>query len=243
VEAEGQVRAPGIAHADPTKRELLRGVLRRFPVDPAGPHPAVRALRTGEAQLLPHVEDSLLEAISTEPEHLEMLRALGLTSAVVVPMRARGRAVGAISLGRCGGPAYDRGDLAAAEELARRAALAVDNARLYERAKEATRAREEVLAVVSHDLRNPLNAVLLAATILDDYTDAIRWTERERKQIAAIRSSAQQMAGLIGDLVEVVALEAGQRVLHREPVDAAQLLAQALELHRGLATQRGSRFR
>ncbi|HEU4457196.1 MAG TPA: ATP-binding protein [Longimicrobium sp.] len=239
VREDGRVHAPGVAHADPTRRELLLGVLRRFPVDPEGPHPSLATLRTGEARLLPTVEPSLLEAISTGPEHLEMLRALGLTSALVVPIRLRGETLGAISLARTSGPAYDEGDLAVAEDLARRAALALDNARAYDRAREASRAREEVLAVVSHDLRNPLNAVLLAATILDDYTDPEKWTERERRQLKAIRGSAQQMTTLIGDLVEVVALESGQRVLRLEGLAPDALLADAAELHRGLAAQKG----
>jgi PAS domain S-box-containing protein len=243
VREDERIRSPGVAHADPTRRELLLGVLRRFPVDPDGPHPSLMTLRTGEAQLLPTVEPSLLEEISTEPEHLEMLRALGLTSALVVPIRMRGETLGAISLARTSGPAYDEADLAVAQDLARRAALALDNARAYARAREASRAREEVLAVVSHDLRNPLNAVLLAATILDDYTDTEKWTERERRQLKAIRGSAQQMSTLIGDLVEVVALESGQRVLHLEEVSPDALLADAVELHRGLAAQKGIALR
>ncbi len=243
VREDGHVRSPGVAHADPTRRELLLGVLRRFPVDPAGPHPSLVTLRTGEAQLVARVEPSLLEGIATEPEHLEMLRALGLTSALAVPIRMRGETLGAISLARTSGPAYDEGDLAVAEDLARRAALALDNARAYARAREASRAREEVLAVVSHDLRNPLNAVLLAATILDDYTDPEKWTERERRQLKAIRGSAQQMSTLIGDLVEVVALESGQRILHPEPTAPDVLLDEAVELHRVLAAQKGIALR
>jgi signal transduction histidine kinase len=242
VEKDGQIRAPGIAHADPTRRELLRGLLRRFPVEPGGPHPAVVALRTGEPQLLPRVPPELLEALSTHPEHLEMLRALGLASAMAVPMRARGHTVGAISFGRTGGVPYDEADLEVAQELARRAALAVDNALLHEQARAAVRAREEVLAVVSHDLRNPLNAVLIGATILDEFSEPDRWTERDRRQLHAIRNSAQQMATLIQDLVEVVALESGNRTLSTERVDAGALLAGVAELFREMAAQKGVRL-
>ena len=242
VEEEGTLRAPGVAHADPRRREMLRGMMRRFPVDMEGPHPAVRALRTGEAQLLAEVPHSLLEALSTEPEHLAMLRALGLTSVIAVPLQARGRTLGAISLGRAGGAPYDEEDLGVARELARRAALAVDNARLYEEARQATRAREEVLAVVSHDLRNPLNAVLLAAMVLDEYSDADRWTERERKQLHAIRNSAQQMTTLIQDLVEVVALETGGRAPSAERVEPGVFLDAVAEMFRDLAAQQGIRL-
>ena len=235
----GAVRAAGVAHADPTRLELLRGTLRRFPVDPVGPGPVTAALRTGEPQLLSEVPRALLEEAAAEPEHLEMLLALGIRSAMVAPLRAGGRTLGALTFARTGGAPYDAADLAVAADLARRAALALENARAYEQARQATRAREEVLAVVSHDLRNPLHAVLLAATVLDEYSGAAKWSERERKQLRAIRSSAQQMSALIRDLMEAAALESGQRALHLEAVEPARLLTDAVELHRGLAQQKG----
>ena len=243
VEVDGEIRAPGIAHADPARRDIVRGLLRRFPVDPAGPHPAVVALRTGEPQLLAEVPPALMAEIARhDPEHLEMLRGLGLKSAIVVPMKARGRTVGAVSMGRAGGAPYDARDLETAVELARRAALAVDNARLYEEARRATAAREEVLAVVSHDLRNPLNAVLVGATILEEFSDPSAWSERDRRQIQAIRGSAQQMTSLIQDLVEVVALESGRRPHNPERVDAAALVEGVADMYRELAAQQGIRL-
>ncbi|HEV2149256.1 MAG TPA: PAS domain S-box protein [Longimicrobiaceae bacterium] len=239
VEEKGELRAPGVAHADPARAEILRGMMRRFPVDPAGPHPAVRAIRTGEPQLLAEVPPSLLAEVAGSPEHLEMLQDLGLTSAIVVPLQARGRTLGAISLARTGGAPYGAGELAVAEEVARRAALAVDNARLYEEARQAARARDEVLAVVSHDLRNPLHAVLLAATILEDLTQPGQWTERDLKQLHVIRRSAEQMTGLIQDLVEVIALEQGAPALHLARLDAAALPASVGELFHAQAEERG----
>lgn len=231
VEEGGELRAPGIAHADPTRRELLRGLLRRFPMaDPAGPHPAVVAIRTGEARLMPEVPRALLEAISTEPEHLEMLEALGLKSAIVVPMKARGRTMGAISLGRTRGAPYDAADLEVAGELARRAALALDNARAYEAARAATAAREEVLAVVSHDLRNPLNAVTMCASLLEDGADERGWRQQEVRLVRTLLSAAGQMERLVQDLVEVQALESGARELRTEAVEAKVLVEGAAEL-------------
>jgi signal transduction histidine kinase len=96
-----------------------------------------------------------------------------------------------------------------------------------------------VLAVVSHDLRNPLNAVLLGAVILDDYSDPERWTERDRQQIRAIRSSAEQMTALIHDLVEVVALEAGTRIMQAGRLEPAKAIRSAAEMYEGLAAEKG----
>ncbi|HEV7588195.1 MAG TPA: ATP-binding protein [Longimicrobium sp.] len=235
VETEHGLRAAGIAHADPARVKRLRDLLRAYAAPET--HPLTVALRTGQPQLVPVFGEGVLEGLIPDPEMLQAVREMGIASVIVVPMRARGRTVGSISLVRGHGAAYGEDELEVAVELARRAALALDNAALYEQARAATRSREEVLAVVSHDLRNPLNAVLLAAVILDEYTDPERWNERERLQLRTIRHSAEQMTTLIHDLVEVVALEAGTRVLHLEKVDAGALLRSAAEMYAGLAAE------
>jgi PAS domain S-box-containing protein len=235
VETERGLRAAGIAHADPARMQRLRDLLRAYAAPET--HPLTLALRTGQPQLVPAFAEGVLEGLIPDEEMLEAVREMGIASVIVVPMRARGRTVGSISLVRGHGAAYGEEELEVATELARRAALALDNAALYEQARAATRSREEVLAVVSHDLRNPLNAVLLAAVILDEYTEPERWNERERLQLRTIRHSAEQMTTLIHDLVEVVALEAGTRVLHLEKVDACALLRSAAEMYAGLAAE------
>jgi PAS domain S-box-containing protein len=235
VETEHGLRAAGIAHTDPARVGRLRDLLRAYAAPET--HPLTVALRTGQPQLVPTFAAGVLEALIPDAEMLQAVREMGIASVIVVPMRARGRTVGSISLVRGHGAAYGEAELEVAVELARRAALALDNAALYEQARAAIRSREEVLAVVSHDLRNPLNAVLLAAVILDEYTEPERWNERERLQLRTIRHSAEQMTTLIHDLVEVVALEAGTRVLHLEPIDVGALLRSGAEMYAGLAAE------
>ncbi|HEU4559747.1 MAG TPA: ATP-binding protein [Longimicrobium sp.] len=233
------VGACASAHADAGLAERLQALLADARLDPLGPHPVAVALRTGEPALLA-ATDEVLDAAFPDPVERETARALGLDSALVVPMQARGRTLGVLTFVRGAGVrAFDGGDLALSCEVARRAAMAVDNARLFEEARAATRAREEVLAVVSHDLRNPLNAVLLGAVILDDYSDPDRWTERDRQQIRAIRSSAEQMTSLIHDLVEVVALEAGTRMMQAARLEPAKAIRSAAEMYEGLAAEKG----
>jgi len=235
VETEHGLRAVGIAHADPARFTRLRELLRAYAAPET--HPLTVALRTGEPQLVPVFAEGVLEGLIPDAEMLAAVREMGIASVIVVPMRARDRTVGSISLVRGHGAAYGEAELEVAVELARRAALALDNAALYEQARAAIRTREEVLAVVSHDLRNPLNAVLLAAVILDEYTEPERWNERERLQLRTIRHSAEQMTTLIHDLVEVVALEAGARVLNLERIDVGALLRSGAEMYAGLAAE------
>lgn len=233
------VRALGIAHADPTRAELVRGLLRRFPVAGDDPHhPILQALRTGRAECFAPVRDEDLDRLCVGSEHLEMLQALGLSSAMVVPVRARGETMGVLTLARTGGGPYDAADLALAEEVGRRAALAVENARLYTAARAAVRARDDVVAVVSHDLRNPINAVLVAATVLAELGDADALPERDRRQLGVIRRAAEQMSALVQDLVEVSSLESGTMTMTPRPMEPAVLLNAACDMFVRLAEER-----
>ncbi|HYR11372.1 MAG TPA: ATP-binding protein [Longimicrobium sp.] len=237
-EGEG-VRAHGIAHADPTREELVRGVLRRFPIPADADQPVMRALRTGQAEMIPVVDEAALGEMCTGPDHVDMVRALGLSSAIVAPIQAKGVTLGAISLARTGGEPYGAHDLALAQEVARRAALAVENARLYEQARQAVRARDEVVAVVSHDLRNPLNAVLIAVTVLAEMGDVSRLSERDHKQVEVIRRSVEQMTALAQDLLEVSSLESGSMTMNPRPCAPSVLVGAAEEMFRPVAEEKG----
>lgn len=233
------VRTVGIAHADPTREEMVRGMLRRFPVQPSHHHhPVLQALRTGEPERLAEVDAAALDRLCTGPDHRDMVRALGLRSAMAVPIHSPAGILGVLTLARTSGEPYDALDLEVAQALARRAALAVENARLYEEARKAVAARDEVVAVVSHDLRNPLNAVFLAATVLGEFGDPERLSARDRKQIDVIRRSAEQMTSLTKDLLEVSALESGSVAITPRACAPGTLLS-AAELFAPEAEEKG----
>jgi signal transduction histidine kinase len=131
--------------------------------------------------------------------------------------------------------AFDDDDVALANDLARRAALALDNARLYRKAQSAIEARDDVLAVVSHDLGNPLSAIRIGTTLL---LSGLSEEERQTggwKHIVGIRNSAEQMERLIRDLLEVKRIEAGQLSVERDKVPVRPLVDEAIELLSGIA--------
>ena len=168
LDEDDQLRRLAVLHADPGKAVLARELVD-FPLDRRKPYLTREALQTGRSALTTHVTSEALEAWSQSPRHHDMLRALKLGSFLAVPLIAHGRTVGAVAMGRTSGSeAFTTADLAFAEEMARRAALAVDNARLYHQAQRATRLRDEVLGIVSHDLRNPLSVISMCATTLDE---------------------------------------------------------------------------
>jgi PAS domain S-box-containing protein len=144
---DGRLRRLAIAHTDPARVDEVWEMSRRYAELPADPVP--RAIATGQPQLVPVIPDKLLRAFARDPEHLERLRLFGLRSLLIVPLRARGRALGALTFVMAeSGRQYSDADLPLAEDLARRAALAVDNARLYEEAEGALHARKESLALL-----------------------------------------------------------------------------------------------
>jgi signal transduction histidine kinase len=248
------LRTVGIAHADPTREELVRGLLRRFPIPPGQEdHPVLRALRSGEAEVMADVDNAALDRLCTGADHREMVQALGLKSALAVPIHASHGVLGVLSLARTAGEPYDAHDLHVAQALARRAALAVENARLYERARQAVRARDEVVAVVSHDLRNPLNAVLLASTILSEFGDPARLQPRDpsatrppspppRARTSPPRPGAWPARTLTADLLEVSALESGSVTMAPCACAPATLLA-AAEMFAPEAEEKGVALR
>ena len=129
---DGRIENVAVAHVDPAKVELAHEFRRRYPPPLDDPTGLPNVLRTGQSELYPHVDDEMLSQAARDDEHLEMIRALSLRSVMIVALRARGRTLGAVTFVSAeSGRHYDESDLAFAEELARRAALAIDNARLY----------------------------------------------------------------------------------------------------------------
>jgi PAS domain S-box-containing protein len=132
VEAGGGFRSVAVAHVDPAKVEWARQIAERYPQDPDALTGVPNVIRTGQAEIYPEITTEMVEAAAVDDEHRELIRQLQLKSLMVVPMVARGRTLGTISIVAAeSGRTYDESDLALAEELARRAAMAVDNARLY----------------------------------------------------------------------------------------------------------------
>jgi PAS domain S-box-containing protein len=143
---DGRITGAATAAGDPEAAKALRAMHERYPLDPAGEHPAAVALRTGSAQLLSELTPGDLGRFAAGPEHLELMRRLRYTSAVVVPLRARGRTLGVISFLRlAGAPSYTPADLELAREIARRCGLALDNARLFAELRRTERRLETIL--------------------------------------------------------------------------------------------------
>ncbi len=226
-----------VAHEASARMELARDLWRRHPADRNDPGGSTEAVRSALPELYEDIPDSFLAASARDGEHLRGLRELRLCSAMSVPVIARGKTLGAITLVLAeSGRHYGAADLEMAEHLARRAGLAIDNARLYEQAQEAVRAREEVVAIVSHDLKNPLNAILMSAGLLRRSCADL---DRVHQQADAIERSVHRMRSLVRDLLDLARLEAGRFTLDRQSHAVGPLATEALALLQPLAQQKG----
>lgn len=244
-EPDGGLRRIARAHVDPAKETILYENTYHPPhadEEELSRHPVTRVIRTGIPLLVSEFTPEMVEVIAHDEDHRGRLGVLDLRSYIIAPLAARGRVLGAITLAAAGesGRRYRAPDVAMAEEVARRAALAIDNARLYTLAQQAIRDREAVLAVVSHDLRNPLASILLNATMLLDMAPVGTlgdWTGDSLKQIV---QSVEQTNRLITDLLDVARMEEGGGIaVDRLPVDARPLVDAAVRMLQPLAQARG----
>jgi PAS domain S-box-containing protein len=232
----------GVAHVDTSKEPLLQEAVRFARLRDAATYHLRKPMMEGESVLLPFITDEALIANAVNEEHLELTRQLRPRSLVSVPLKIRDRITGALTLYMSeSGRRYGREDLELAEELARRAALAVENARLFHAAEQATRARDEMLGVVAHDLRNPLNTIVMGAGLL---AEMIPETQPAlRKQAEIMRRGADRMKGLIQDLLEVRRIESGRLTVEPRPESPYVLVCEALETLRPLATASNLKLR
>jgi PAS domain S-box-containing protein len=218
-------RAGAVAHSEPAVDELLRQItragMRKLPAD----HPLSEILGTRKPVLLQSDATSRLVESSRMPAYINAIRAMSPRSALFLPLLAREQLIGVLSLFRST-RSFDGDDLAFSEDLARLAALALDNARLLDAVRGSLLRQEEMVGVVSHDLRNPVAAIkMLSRALLGGQQ---RGSLESNHNLALIAEAADQMDTLIRDLLDVNSLDAGKLRLATEPIDASALLTEAL---------------
>ncbi|HEV3467703.1 MAG TPA: PAS domain S-box protein [Pyrinomonadaceae bacterium] len=232
---DGRIRRAAVFHRDPARLPLAER-LRDYPPDPSKPLGVAGVLRTGRPLVVPEVGEELLTSVARDESHLALLRELGAAASLTVPLVARGRTFGALSFVSAGAPReYSADDVAFAEELARRAALAVDNALLYGRAQEANRVKDEFLATLSHELRTPLTPIIGWSHMLRSG----RLGAADAAQgLHVIDRNSQALSRLINDLLDMSSILSGKMRIERAPVVLGDVLREAVETVRPQADAR-----
>ena len=240
---DGSTRWADSAHRDPAKRALLESLRGYVPPpspehpDPEGAADRAAAARHGRRQRDPEWWDGA---------QLGIVRALAPASLIAVPMIARWRTLGAIlfAVTAESGRRYRDHDLGLAADVGRRAAFAIDHALLYEAARRAAKERDELMAVVAHDLKNPLNTIQLAVKVLqedgpcgDGEKGAI-----DRHALGAVQRAADRMYRLIHDLLELSRADAGRLWIRPAAADAEAMLRDAVDTHCEIAAAKSIRL-
>lgn len=187
------------------------------------------ALRAGETLLIADASQAALSAIAPDPAGHAAMRAAGIRSLVLLPLIGRGRLLGVLTLAMTRPDRrFSKADLPTLEDLVHRVSLGVDNARLYQQARQASRARDDTLAAISHDLRNGLNTVVTAVGLLLRSLPPDADGRRDRRHVEAIRRSAERMNQVISDLLDVASIEAGRLFVEPQQEPVRPLLEQAI---------------
>jgi PAS domain S-box-containing protein len=229
LEDGGSLRRVAVAHVDPDKVQLAHDLYRRFPPDPAAPTGAWKILRSGEPEMVPSIDDAMLQQAVRDPEALDLLRRLGLRSYIGVPLIVRGRTRGALTfIAAESGYTYDASHLALAQDLARRAGIAIENAELYGELRQADRRKDEFLATLAHELRNPLAPIRNGLAVLrlagpGKPTGDVR---------AMMERQVAHLVRLVDDLLDVSRITRNRLELRKQRVALADVLHNAIDTSR-----------
>jgi len=248
VEEDGSMRRLAVVHPDPGMQGLARRLAAGWPPEVGDPLGVPLVGQTRRPQIVEEVTDEMLVEAAHDEDNLRTLRALGIGSLIVAPMLARGHVHGAMTFVSPREHHYGPGDVELAEDLARRAAMAIENARLYRaasrartEAEDASRAKSEFLAAMSHEMRTPLNAVLGYVDLLElELPGPVN--EAQRHHLDRIRGASGNLLALVEQALDLARLESGSLPVGRERASVHDTVEAAVGRVRAPADDEGVRL-
>ncbi len=236
VDEVGLLQRLAISHIDPEKVTLAREWAQRWPPDPSRDEGGYRVLRSGKAEFVQEVTREMLEASIEDPELLELIESLTIRSYMAVPLRIGGRVAGVITFIIAeSNRSYREEDLELALDLAQRTGTAIENSQLYEALREADRKKDEFIATLAHELRNPLAPLLLGVEIIS----ASETSNPQSKQISEMMNrQLSQLVRLVDDLLDVSRITTGKLQLQTEPLTVKKIIDNVLEMSQAVLAQR-----
>jgi PAS domain S-box-containing protein len=220
-----------VAHVDPAKVEWAHELQRRFPPNPNSPTGAYKVLRTGQPEFYPTITEEMMQASGVSEEQLKIVREIGFTSAIVAPMSTQDRTLGVLTLVSAeSGKHYDEEDVTLVRDLARRAANAVENARLYNNAESAIRARDHFVSVASHELKTPLSSLIGYTQLVQRRTRQTGTiSERDSATLDNVVKQARRLDRMVNSLLDLSRIETGQLSIESEPVDVCDFARRVVQ--------------
>lgn len=241
VDEEGEIKRLSVAHIDPAKVELAIALRRRYQ-ETSTPHSVAHVIKTATPAMITDITDDMIVAAAAgDKERTDLIRALGLRSYICVPLVSAGRTLGALTLATANsGRRYSEADLRFAEDVASRAAMAIENAWSYQQLDRANRLKDEFLATLSHELRTPLNAILGYARIM---RGGMLGPEKIPPALETIERNATALAQMVDDIIDVSRIVAGKMRLNVQPVELPLILHDAIATVRPAADAKRIKLR
>jgi PAS domain S-box-containing protein len=234
---DGTLRRLAVAHEDTERIRLAHELMKRYPPDPQDPAGALVVLRSGQPQIVGEITDEMLVQGAKDDEHLDLIRSLGLKSYICVPLIVSGSPLGVLTFATAeSGRTYSEADLVLASDLANRAGVAIENFRLYEALRDADRRKDEFLATLAHELRNPLAPIRTSLQILKMPRVDAATVERSREMM---ERQVHHLVRLVDDLLDVSRVMRGKIELRRERIELATVVARAVETVQPLLDTQG----
>jgi len=232
-----EVRRISKAHEDPRRQAILE---KTSWVRSTHTELNLCALSSGQPAIHSDIDDAWCQQIATSPEHLQLLRELDFQSMITVPLRFQGRVLGALTLFHAGyGRRYGSADLKLAEELARRAAAAVENARLYQEAHQAIAVRDDFLSMAGHELRTPLTSLQLQLYNVVKLARQASPTEKILVRAEKAMQNLNRFNHLVAELLDVSRIRAGRLNLELGEFDLGDCVRELLQRQRDELSKAG----
>jgi PAS domain S-box-containing protein len=227
VDPHGQSLRLALAHVDPRRIAFARAFMERYPEDPNSPYSVARVIKTGQAVVLDNLTDDDIARGARDEAHRQAIMELDVRSFMIVPLQAHGRTFGAITFaaGR-DRRRYGRSDLLLAQQLADRAAIAVDNARAYEEARRANSLKDDFIATLSHELRTPLNALVGYARML---RRGLIPSKDNSQAFEVLDRNATALTNIVNDIFDMSRVSSGKLRLNVRRTDVSALVSQCME--------------
>ncbi len=234
--AEGSLNLVAIAHKDPNQVKWAKNLRKINPPNMQAQTGLPQVLRTGKTEIYPIIDNKMLEQSARNKKELNLLRKLHLTSAIITPIISQGKPIGGITfISTESTKQYTKSDVAMAEELAGRASLAIENARLYRdmqkelaERKKLEKQKDEFIGVASHELKTPVTSIKSFAQILR-YKFQKNGFLHEAELLGKLDAQIDKLTALIGDLLDVTKIEAGKLIFNKDTFSFDVLLAEIIE--------------
>lgn len=219
------IERTAVIHSDPKKIDYIKELEKHFPTDPKAPNSVRNLIKENRAQFIPVITDEMIKQGAKSPEHLEAIRKLNLKSIMTIPIAARGRGLGAMTLAYAeSGRMYTEDDFRFFQEFGYHIGVILDNARLFEEVEKRDTAKDLFLASLSHELRNPLAPIKSSLELLK-FKDLL---PDVREEIEVIEHQFDHMARLLNDLLDVSRFTSAKISISPRPIDLRKLMERAL---------------